>query len=78
VQAEVGGSVQCEAVPVSVVVVIVDRGVTCELVGAGRFLRQWSSKRHPFWRNPRTLLKAANALKITRSMLENLTEVRSA
>lgn len=39
-----------------------------------RFLRQWTSKRHPLWRDPKCLLQAASKLKITRSMLEKLRE----
>lgn len=39
-----------------------------------RFLRMWTSKRHPLWRDPVELLRAACRIKITRSMLEQLRE----
>lgn len=41
---------------------------------SGRFLRQWTSKRHPLWRNAELLLRAARRWKVTRTTLTQLQE----
>jgi hypothetical protein len=41
---------------------------------SGRFLRQWTSRRHSLWRDADSLLRSAKEFKVTRTMLRELTE----
>lgn len=48
--------------------------LSLNLEESGRFLRQWTSRRHSMWRDADSLLRASKAFKVTRTMLRELTE----
>jgi len=59
---------------VALLLAVEDDLLPLNLEASGRFLRQWTSKRHPLWRDAKSLIEASMGVKITRSMLRNLRE----